>query len=66
MAAPPQTHFDTKADDKDADAVVGLQDVPFETAETGVPADIDQEYLNASWKTRFWRGVLLQMILFGA
>ena len=31
-----------------------------------VNSDIDHEYLNAPKKVRFFRGVFLQMILFGA
>ena len=59
---------DTKLDSKDNDdAVVGLQEIPFEATETGgYAADIDQEYLTAPKRTKFFRGVLFQMVLFGA
>lgn len=32
----------------------------------GYFAEIDEGYLRSSWSTRFYRGVLFQMILFGA
>ena len=29
-------------------------------------AEVDEAYMSASWFTKFYRGVLFQMILFGA
>lgn len=61
----PQYH---KEDDlsKDASTVVGLQHVPVDNGESSAHMEVDHEYLNAPKKTKFYRGVLFQMILFGA
>lgn len=55
-----------KGDDlsKTPEAVVGLQDVPIGTEV--VDQDIDHEYLASSKWPKFYRGVLFQMLLFGA
>jgi hypothetical protein len=51
---------------KDNEAVVGLQDVPVDTGYTSGHMEIDEEYLASPKKVQFFRGVLWQMILFGA
>jgi hypothetical protein len=62
------TKSDVRPDSKDHDdTVVGLQEIPFDAAETAGPArDIDHEYLSAPKHIKFYRGVLFQMVLFGA
>lgn len=52
----------------EADAVKVAEQHALATAGyvQGVPADIDYEYLAKPKRVRFYRSVLLQMILFGA
>ncbi|OWP00206.1 membrane protein [Marssonina coronariae] len=52
-------------DDKDPAAVQEAARADH-NAEGEYFAPIDEAYLRSSWPTRFYRGVLLQMILFGA
>lgn len=56
-------------DSKDAKTPVDVvQDVPVEDgdADAAYFAEVDNAYLSASKTTKFYRGVLFQMILFGA
>ncbi|WWC92017.1 uncharacterized protein L201_006971 [Kwoniella dendrophila CBS 6074] len=62
-----------KQDDKTVDTNVAVRDIDYEPDEhlqevildeDGL--EIDQAYLNASWSSRFFRGTLFQMIMFGA
>lgn len=50
--------------------VMGVQDVPtiekMHTIEEGKTIEIDNAYLSSPWFPKFFRGVLCQMILFGA
>ena len=56
-------------DNKDNDNTVDvLQHVPTEGGDldAAYSAEVDDVYLRSSWTTKFYRGVLFQMILFGA
>lgn len=50
------------------DPVNNVQDIPVENGDVDAAyfAEIDDAYLRSSWTTKFYRGVLFQMILFGA
>lgn len=50
-----------KADEIDVD----VHDVPVSAQEEVDPFEVDHAYLNASKFTRFFRGTLFQMIIFG-
>ena len=60
--------IETKADGPKSDPfAVEVDEVPaVQLIYEHDPFEVDQAYLNASKSTRFYRGVLFQMILFGA
>jgi hypothetical protein len=53
-------------DDKSPVTVQDFADFSYTNEEEQVSGAIDEAYLTASWFTKFYRGVLFQMILFGA
>ncbi|WWC58580.1 uncharacterized protein I303_101123 [Kwoniella dejecticola CBS 10117] len=69
MANPVNTNVNAKDDEKVVDQV-DIQDVDYDQQDPTLIAlqetEIDQAYLNASKSTRFFRGTLFQMIMFGA
>lgn len=70
FSSPVQNMADLQSkDNKDNDNTVDvLQHVPTEGGDLDAAyfAEVDDGYLRSSWTTKFYRGVLFQMILFGA
>jgi hypothetical protein len=62
MAATSQTKDGSKM------SAIGVQDepIPNDTINKGETIEVDDAYLSSSWFPKFFRGVLCQMILFGA
>jgi hypothetical protein len=58
----------SQAKDGSKMSVMGVQDdpVPNDTNNEGEVIEIDDAYLSSLWFPKFFRGVLCQMILFGA
>ncbi|WWC64898.1 uncharacterized protein I303_107512 [Kwoniella dejecticola CBS 10117] len=62
----------TKPDDKAVDADINIRDIDYEQGNEAVEVDhddgveVDQAYLSAPRSTRFFRGTLFQMSMFGA
>jgi hypothetical protein len=61
----PHTHEHDQEVDFDKEKQAGITQVTDAQPEI-INSDIDHEYLKASKKVKFFRGVFLQMILFGA
>lgn len=58
-----------RIDEKELGTKIDVADVHYEPStaeEANLGEEIDHAYLNASRTTRFYRGTLFQMILFGA
>jgi hypothetical protein len=67
MTTPHQKAYqeEVNQDDKFNVTDVNVDEVPVDVRDEYNPALIDETYMQASRSTRFWRGTLFQMILFG-